>query len=410
MSAAPDADSAAAGSGAAASPWRWPPGGDKFRLLAGILLLLFGVYAVGFLAVTAIRVTRAPAAGDFFGLWSAARFVVDHPAAQIYDPAKLQAAQVALGMDPQTTYPFPYPPSFLLVLWPLGRLGYFSAYAAAIGATLALFLCATVGPRWHKPAVLAALVAPTTTITVAAGQAGFLQAALLVGGLRLAARRPAVAGVLFALATYKPQMGLLVPVALAAAGLWRAIVAAAAALAVLAVLTGIVFGAAVWPAWAADLAQYADQFAAQNSQIIHLMPTVWASLVRLGVAAPLADLAPLGAAAAAIGIVWWSFRRGPTRLAVAALLVAAPLATPHAFVYDLPALATAVIWVIAERREAGDAFGTGEVLVMMAAMTAPITLVAGGSAFPFAAVSLVLLLGMILRRCRRVRAPFGGPG
>ena len=394
--------------GALASAWSWRPGSDKFRLLAGVLLLLFGAYSIGFLAVTAIRVTRAPPQGDFFGLWSCARFIFDHPAPQIYDSATLQAAQVALGMNPQTTYPFPYPPSFLLVLWPLGLLGYLAAYVVAIGVTLALFVWATVGTRWRSPMTLAALLAPTTTITIVAGQAGFLAAALLIGGFRLAARRPFIAGILFGLATYKPQMGLLVPVALVSAGLWRTIAAAGATVAALVMLTSAVFGPSVWPAWAANLTQYAEQFAAQNSQIIHLMPTVWATLLQLGVAPPIAELAQFGAAAAAIGIVWWSFRSGPSPLAIAALLVATPLATPHAFVYDLPILAAAVIWAIAERHRAGDTFGTGEVLVMMSAMIAPITLVAGASRFPFALLSLILLLGMIVLRCRRLRAPAGG--
>jgi hypothetical protein len=95
------------------------------------------------------------------------------------------------------------------------------AYVIAIGATLGLYLWATVGRGWFSPLTAAALVAPTTTITAVAGQAGFLCAALLVGGFRLAAGRPIAAGILFGLATYKPQMGILVPVALISARLWR---------------------------------------------------------------------------------------------------------------------------------------------------------------------------------------------
>jgi hypothetical protein len=70
----------------------------------------------------------------------------------------------------------------------------------------------------------------------------------------------------------------------------------------------------------------------------------------------------------------------------------------------MPILATAVIWLVAERRRAGDAFGTGEVVVMAFAMISPITLAAATSRFPVAALSLVLLLGMIVLRSRRWRA------
>ena len=85
-------------------------------------------------------------------------------------------------------------------------------------------------------------------------------------------------------------------------------------------------------------------------------------------------------------------------------MVAAFLATPYGFVYDMPVLATAVIWVVAERQRAGDAFGTGEVLIMILAMIAPMTLAAGTSNFPLATLALILLLGMIVRRCRRLRS------
>ena len=45
----------------------------------------------------------------------------------------------------------------------------------------------------------------------------------------------------------------------------------------------------------------------------------------------------------------------------------------------MPIVATAMIWVVAERHRAGDTLGTGEILVMMSAMIAPIMLVAGTS-------------------------------
>ncbi|HVC55287.1 MAG TPA: hypothetical protein VND95_04990, partial [Stellaceae bacterium] len=64
----------------------------------------------------------------------------------------------------------------------------------------------------------------------------------------------------------------------------------------------------------------------------------------------------------------------------------------------MPILATAVIWFVAERRQAGAAFSTGEVLLMMLAMIAPITLVAGGSRFPLTLLTLALLFGAIVRR------------
>jgi hypothetical protein len=386
-----------------ASALSWRPASDKFRLLAGIFLALFAAYGATYLAVAAARGWPG-GFGDSFALWSFGRFVGDHAAATIYDPTTLRSAQLALGMDPGASYPFPYPPSFLLVVWPLGRLPGGVACAALALVSLPLYLWATVGRNWWSPALIAALAAPTTAIAIVSGQTGFLAAALLAGGIRLAAPNPVAGGVLLGLLTYKPQLGLLVPVALVASRLWHTFAIAGLTAIILVALTSILFGGAVWPSWAASLPGFSRQFAAESSQIVHLMPTVLAALLQVGVAPAMAQLVQGAVTAAAAAIVWTLFRSGPRQLAGAGLLVAALLATPYAFVYDMPFLATAVIWVVVERHRAGDALGTGEVLVMVSAMIAPITLAAGTSKFPLASLSLMLLLGVIMRRSRRLRA------
>jgi hypothetical protein len=379
---------------------RWLPDSDKFRLFAGIILALFAVYAVVFGAVT-VRRLATHHTSDFFALWSTALFAIERPVAEVYDPAALKSFQRALGMDEGQSYPFPYPPHFLLMLLPLGLLPFGAAYIVFIVGTLALYLWATAGSRWRSPMTVAALLAPTTTITAVAGQAGFLAAALLIGGFRLARLRPILAGVLFGLATYKPQMGILVPVALLAAGLWRTVFAAGVTAALLVVVTSIVFGPGLWSAWIDHIVQYANQFAAENSAIAHLMPTVSAGLAQLGVRPLLVDIAQFAAAIIAAVVVWRCFRGGPTLLAAAALFAAIFVASPHAFVYDMPPVATAVLWTIEERQQAGEAFGTREILVLLLAMVLPIALVAGPTGLPLMQLSLAMLLGIIAYRCLR---------
>jgi len=385
-----------------ASALSWPPASDKFRLLAGIFLALFAAYGATYLGIAVARGWPA-GFGDSFALWSFGRFLRDHAAITIYDATVLRSAQLALGMDPGAIYSFPYPPSFLLVVWPLGQLPGWLACAALIVVSLPLYLWATVGRNWRSPALLAALAAPTTAIAIVSGQSGFLASALLAGGLRVAAGHPLAGGVLFGLLTYKPQLGLLVPVALVAARLWRAFVIAGVTFILLVVATSVLFGAAIWPSWLASLPAFSHQFAAESSTVLHLMPTVLVALLQLGVVPAMAQPAQWAATATVAAIVWRLFRSGPQELAGAGLLVAAFLATPYAFVYDMPGLATAVIWLVAERHHAGDALGTDEMLVMILALISPITLVAGASDFPLTVLSLILLLGVIVRRSRRLR-------
>src|SRR5689334_11396616 len=114
---------------------RWPPRSGKSRLLAVIMLTFFAGYALVFGVVTAQRLAEQPI-GDFFALWSTARLAIEHPAAEAYDPADLKSFQLRLGMPETQSYPFPYPPSFLLALVPLGLLPFGVAYVLAIGGTL----------------------------------------------------------------------------------------------------------------------------------------------------------------------------------------------------------------------------------------------------------------------------------
>ena len=60
------------------------------------------------------------------------------------------------------------------------------------------------------------------------GQNAFLTAGLFGAATLLIDRRPVVAGLLFGALCYKPQFGMMIPLALAAAGQWRAFAAAAA--------------------------------------------------------------------------------------------------------------------------------------------------------------------------------------
>ncbi|HBS33696.1 MAG TPA: hypothetical protein DEA50_01280, partial [Parvularcula sp.] len=59
---------------------------------------------------------------------------------------------------------------------------------------------------------------PAALIALKYGQAAFLLSALFTGALMSLQRRPLLSGALFGLMAFKPQYGLLIPVALAAGG------------------------------------------------------------------------------------------------------------------------------------------------------------------------------------------------
>jgi alpha-1,2-mannosyltransferase len=155
-------------------------------------------------------------------------------------------------------HPRLYPPRFLLYLLPFGLLPPDLSYALflLVGLAQVVGAMSTVTQsachRWILTASLA--LCPAAAITVCLGQNALLTSALLVGGFGLVGRRPMPGGTLLGALTFKPQLWLLVPVALVAAGQWRTL-AGAVVVAMLLVLTSL---ASVWQRALARLAGLDD--------------------------------------------------------------------------------------------------------------------------------------------------------
>lgn len=353
-----------------------------------LLLLLFGLIAVA--EAWAYAGQNGPAFSDFFGIWSWSRFIALEGTATLYDPAALHRFQQAL--DPLYTdqhYPFLYPPTYLLLIWPLAHLPLGAARWLWSGATLAAFLLALAGPRWRPRLLVAGLVAPATVLCLICGQNGLLTAALMIGGLRNASARPILGGALLGLLTYKPHLAALVPVALIAAGLWRCLAAAAVTAALCVAATSLLFGADLWARWLG--AQSADWATIDSFIATHLgmIPTVSAALRQLGCGSVLAATGQCIATVAAAGSLWILGRRG---LLLTAMPVAALLATPYAFLYDLPMLSGAALIALMER----DRSPLTIALLGSALLLPQLMFDLQGGTLPMAAPLLVLLLLWLL--------------
>jgi alpha-1,2-mannosyltransferase len=376
----------------------WKPGerrsGRLVAVLAGACLSYLLLYAF----VTLHRGERYPF-GDFFALWSYAKIAIAHAPAELYDPGALHSAQVALGMESSQQNPFPYPPSFLLILWPLGFLSYMPAYVLWIAASFGLYLWATVERSARALTTAIAILAPTSTIMLVAGQSGFLAGALAIGGLRLIRTRPVLAGVLLGLLSYKPQLWLLIPVALIAARAWRSIAAIGLTIAALVALTSMAFGWSIWPAWLASLPAYSRDFDA-GAMRYHLMPTLTANLQMLGVSLSAARLVQLALAAGVASLIWRIFRSGATSQAANALLAGTFLATPHAFVYDLPMLTGAITGFIAEKLRLDGGCSPPEIAVLVFALAFPALMMFAGPHIPLSTLPELLLFGLVLARAK----------
>ena len=367
--------------------WEWPADRRKTIYLCAAMAAICGT-ALGAYVQKALTAYHAqtpghPAAyGDFFALWSYAEIARTHPVRQLYDSAAVHQYQVALGMPADVQNPFPYPPIFILMVRALGVLPYDLSYLAWMAVTFALFVWAVAGTCSRLPAsVLAAAVAPVVSANIAAGQSGFLSGALMVAGIRLAPVRPVLGGVLLGCLSYKPQLGLLLPVALLAGRLWAATLAAGVTTLGVTAAAMLVYGRTIWWDWLAMLPAYSDLF---DRTIVgqKYMATITAAVRVAGFSCGAATVVQ----AACGGLV--------------ALLVGTFLATPHAFVYDMPMLAAAIALYIDARLETDSGFNLIEVLVLGALMLFPGLMMVGSLDARAGIPPLVGMFGLIVWRAQ----------
>ena len=176
---------------------------------------------------------------DWMVFYGAIRSVLDGNAPLIFDGDRftsfLNTNFAGWLSAPLEFRPWAYPPSFLLILLPFAPLGFFGSYVAFQIVTGAL--------------LVAALVCPASGINAINGQAVFLVAALIVGGFGLLERRPYLGGLVLGLLTFKPQFCVLVPIALIAAGQWRALLASGVSALAMMIASGLIFGWDLWLRW-----------------------------------------------------------------------------------------------------------------------------------------------------------------
>lgn len=368
------------------------------------LLFAFAVFAADLAADTAHHF------GDFFPLWSYAQIAATQGPAALYDQDLVHRAQVAFGMPVNAANPYPYPPPMLLLLWPLSVLPYDAGFAVWSGSMLLACLAALCGGmRCRAILAVAMLLAPSTAACLVTGQSGFLLAALLAGGLRLVRRRPVVAGLVLGLLAYKPQWGIMVPVALAAARQYRSVAAAAAMVLALMAVTSILYGPALWLDWLMALPAYQDTFGRMARA--ELMPTVAGNAALVGLPGALAAAVQTTATATAAYAVWSVWRPGANRTAIPVTLAAALLATPHAFLYDLPVLTAGALMFAADRYRARHWLTTAEVAVISAVLVLPAAMSIAGAPLPLSTPVILALLHLTHRAAlQTTRAGRPAPG
>ena len=327
---------------------------------------------------------------DFAALWGAGRLALAGEAVAAFDQAALRAAQ-SLPMDAAEGELFwLYPPGMALLLAPFGALPYWAAWLV-FGLISAAAFCAALLPlaRAVPVAPYLLLTAPIVIISLQLGQLGMLWAAALVAALRaLAGGNAVLAGLIIGTLSLKPQLGLLLPFALAAAGRWDVILWACLGGLAAHGLPTLVTGLDYWNAFFERMAVISASMEGGGTPH-RLMVSPYAFFRFCGAGHLAAYGLQLGITAVlALGTVLvWSRRPGNAALAVGALMLAIPVATPYAYYYEMVLVVAGAVFLL----RGGYASGPGRGVTLGVALMAPLVLFTWTDASPLFAPLMVAL-------------------
>ena len=421
---------------------------ERIRMVAFAVLI---ASAAGFLylVVTAtggVDRQGRPIGTDFSNVYAAGTYVLEGNFQAPFDSVQQFARERSIFGAATQFYGWHYPPYFLFVAAALAWMRYGLALFVWQAITLGLYLLAirtslssssrgarraspesiTTGLQGQAPStslwrrwlwipdsryaasgmtadwLVLALAFPAVLINVGHGHNGFLTAALLGGGLVILDRRPLVAGILFGLMAYKPQFGLMIPIALAAGGYWRTFMAAAATAVLLTVVTTLVFGVQVWHAFFVGAEYTRTVVLEQGDTGWHKIQSIFSWARMWGAPVPLA-YAIQGAATLvfAMATAWLWHGKAPYPLKASGLCLAAILATPYTLDYDMMVLAPAIAFLAADGMARG--FGPWEKTALAALWLVPLVArtVPQVTLIPLGVPAMLAMFVLILRRAER---------
>lgn len=343
------------------------------RAIARTWIVVVGLfYCYDMLRDTAgsLNSSGRPLGDDYVNYWSGAFLAWHGRIADIYNWPVYHAFQQSIVGDSVELYLYAYPPVLLILTAPLAVMPYLPGLAAWL---IAGWLCFWRALRLALPgrdALLLALAAPAVFVNAYGGQNGTWTAAFFGGGLCLIGRRPFIAGILFGLMVYKPQLGLLIPVALLAGRQWWTIAGAAVSAGILVLASLLLFGPETWRDYLHFGSLLRQTILEQGASGWHRLVSVFGAARLLGADVQLAYVVQAGAAliAAAVVVLAW-FRGAPASIRYASLVLGTLLATPYVQDYDLVVGTFVVVWLtrpesLAYHSERAALIASGLVLIM----------------------------------------------
>ena len=308
---------------------------------------------------------------DFYSFWNSSRLIAEGRIAAVY------------GLQPSLLgplMPLAYPPPFLLFIALVGFIPFGWSFILWVGGTGLLYVLASRAPG------RVALGNPSAAFNGFVGQNGFLTAAIMLFGMHALQKRPALGGAILGVMIIKPQLALLLPVAVVAGRLWAAIPAAAASASALLALAALVFGLEPYRGFFEVLPHY-QSLLVDGRWPWERLASMFAFARWFGAGELLAWIVHGGVALASAVLVWRAWRRD-WQAKIPILAAGSLLVSPYLFTYDAVLLVAPLAW-LADKRP-GWALGIAALSALPLAQA--LGLFWGPNATPLAAVAALACL------------------
>jgi arabinofuranan 3-O-arabinosyltransferase len=333
-----------------------------------------------------------PMPSDYLAYRAAGIAALRGNAASVYDPHSFHLLQVYLSKPFPNYFYWNYPPPFFFVTASLAMLPYVAAFLLWLGATAAAFAVAVGRIAGRPKVVMAVFASPVVFLTAYVGQNGFLSAALIGAFLLCLRERPTIAGILLALMTYKPQLGILFPLVLLAGCHWRTLCSASVAAAIITGASIVAFGLDSYALFFRSLSLVSGSYLTLGGEGWAKIESMYSVARYLGAGDHAAWIVQiLTSTGCALGVAWLWRSNTAYELKAAGVVVATMLSIPYLHEYDFPLILIACVFLYRQRVfDRAEWFAVGAVNLLMAGFFAEIA--------PLG-VAVVLIVGaMVLRR------------
>jgi hypothetical protein len=288
---------------------------------------------------------------EFRIFWTASYMALHGELSDIYDNPKFEAAEKRLT-GTEKGHVWLYPPPFLLMVLPLSLLPFLASLGLWLAVTLSCYLLILRRICPQPYVILWMVFFPAIVSNFLVGHNGFLSGTLLGGGLLVMNSYPILAGILFGLSFYKPQLGILILLALLAGRRWNILGITAISGAAIGIASALIFGPDTWLEFLQNLPMAAQL--TNSPRFWAKMPTIYATARAAGIGSSIAwTLQGIMMVGVMAGVYWvWSGNaRAASRASI--LILGILLFTRYAFIYDYAILAIPLAWLWQEGQTTG---------------------------------------------------------